>query len=373
MSRYRFHKVFLLWVALGIVFPGAALLNASDRIPRKWTEMTMDYIDPFPFSWAPGRGSICKITNFFGDRYDGCYLELRAPAPWNSRGYEELRLWVQWSLADEWPGQCKAYFCENSGKEGEYEVKAKDRVIIVKAEPIGGTPVYRASALESHRKAFPSDEAKRIMRDVVMTLEPYATPCNCAGQPVRPTGETPPRPRATPPASPGGNNLPPEAEVPPSTIDTPPHLLGQGEGEPGTTSSESRAMRRTSGGFPPGVEVSPLRIYPSAKGPLPQDTRSYGNRFDDRVAYVMFGVDLTYPPRTEPFPFELELVVLKDGQPHVKYTRGGYSLGWTKSWHEIGWGRASGGLWPPGSYRAELSVKGQVVATGTFQIVPSER
>ena len=35
MRRYRFPKVFLLWIALGIVFPGAASLNAFDRIPRQ--------------------------------------------------------------------------------------------------------------------------------------------------------------------------------------------------------------------------------------------------------------------------------------------------------------------------------------------------
>ena len=368
MSRYRFHKVFLLWVALGIVFPGAASLNAFDRIPRKWTEMTMDDIDPFPFTW--GR-SICKYRgpNFgvYPPPYENCELSLRAPSS-RGLGYETLVIYIGWSL-EEIPSHCKK-ICEGpDSQKGNLSVLGIDRLIKAGGLLDAGSRIPAGQIF----KWFPPDQVKRILRDVVMKLELYAAPCNCRGQPVRPTGETPPRPRPSDSGASGLSDSPPEAEVPPSTIGTlPPHLLGQGEGRPGTTSSESRAMRRTSGGFPPGVKVGPLRIYPSAKGPLAQDARSYGNRFDDRVEYLQFGVDLTYPARTEPFPFELELVVLKDGQPHVKYTRGGYSLGWTKSWHEIGWGRASGGWWTPGSYRAELSVKGKVVATGTFQIVPSD-
>ena len=62
-----------------------------------------------------------------------------------------------------------------------------------------------------------------------------------------------------------------------------PDLLGQGEGKPGTTSGESRAMKRTSGkpgktsgvsrvmkrtssGFPPGVKVTSLKFFDSSSG-----------------------------------------------------------------------------------------------------------
>jgi hypothetical protein len=371
MRRYRFLKVFLLWIVLGTVFPGAASLNAFDRIPREWTEMTMDDIDPSPFSWAPGLGSVCKVRSYpWLD--ENCSLDLRVPASWHYTGYYEITLDIAWSIK-ELAFRCKK-ICEEPDNEGEYFVRSKDRDIFTFAAPIGGTEDYRVKAWKSRRKAFPAEQVKSIMRDVVMKLELYAAPCNCPGQPVRPTGETTSRPRPTPPTSPVGDDLPPESEVPPSTIRVP-DLLGQGDGEPGTTSGGSLAMRRASGGFPPGVKVTSLKFFESPAGSVNREARSYNSRFNDRTEYLNFELNLTYPARTERFPFELELVVLRDGQPHVKYTQGGYFLesGWTNSWHEIGWGRDGGGIWKPGSYRAELSVKGKVVATGTFQVVASER
>lgn len=330
--------------------PGPA--GAADRVPRQWKTMSMLDVDVAPFYWSSsGHGSTCQVQiSSFGLGWSSCEVTLYE----RTDGGRSLGVWIDWMEAE--PGSN----CESLLSKFCYGVFS-NRVVLVrmKPAPFGHSEQERAET----DSVFPPDERRRVFRKLAARIELYAVPCRCGGVRVGPAlDEPPPLPRSG-----GGEGELPRADIPPGRGVETPNVLGQDE--PG---SKGRAYARPSG-FPPGIEVTALKFFPSGKNQPPVEDRSYTSRFGNGIQYVGVELDLAYPERRERFDFDMEVAVFKDGDEYADYVVKDRWIepGWTDSYHSGGYGNLQGDFWRPGSYRVEVSVRGEVVATGEFEVVAS--
>lgn len=344
----------------------------ADQVDRQWSEMSLKDIQVSPFEWESGANApVCKVRGSPeqpGLQQCSFFLKL-----------ESEGLAIEGNVS--WFESEPATACEQTlsrhcgpGNEGRFVMTGGGRAAMAFVVPwiSGGTGVG-FDRLESERGSM-----LRILDDIVARIELYAIPCSCNGQPIgnHPAGTRTSRPTPTR-SEESGSRLP--SVTPPSHVTRPGGgLLGQGseapciEGVAAPGCPASRAMRRT-GGFPPGVEVAALKFYASGKSYLDKDKRVYSARFGSDVQYVYVELNLRYPQRQERFDFDMEVDISKNGLPFVHFTQTGMSLepGWTDSHHSGGWGNSSGNFWPPDWYYVEVSVGGEVVAKGQFEVVAS--
>jgi tRNA A-37 threonylcarbamoyl transferase component Bud32 len=120
------------------------------------------------------------------------------------------------------------------------------------------------------------------------------------------------------------------------------------------------------------ADITDLRFF---EGPytLPdRDERNYTTRFARSEArYINYELNLKFPAPGERRDFQVEAVYYQpDGSELARFTAD-YHLeaDWTTSWHAKGWGWDDPGKWPTGQYWVELYVDGQLIGTGTFEVV----
>ena len=362
-------------VLLGLML-GGLTANASDPVPRYWTEMSFKDLDVSPFYWdsvIQSKPSNCKAAET-DHGLTSCNLFLRA----KSGG--ELSLALYWQEKE--PSDCTrkvANHC-NSALENpkSFSVRSSSRVAWIKSFSGCLPEVFESKSdcqmrMDREWAEFLThrEELMFVLHDIVSRIEFYAIPCSCGGVPVG-GGEKVSHPPPPSTRRADNNSVLTPVELPPVRIISGDDPLGQGT-HGGTRvaplDGSARAMRRT-GGFPAGVEVSSMRIFSSSKGLPPRDQRSYNTRFNDRIEYLNFELNLTYPQRSNSFPFDLVVIITRNGSHFTAFKQEGLLLEteWISSWHSAGLGQAGGGYWEPGSYSAEISVAGEIVASGSFEI-----
>ena len=120
------------------------------------------------------------------------------------------------------------------------------------------------------------------------------------------------------------------------------------------------------------ANVESLRFYESGPGSgrVPYGQREYNKRFpNSQSREINWELGLSYPPPGRPINFDINAVYYKPdgsvlnritGKHRIKVDTG-------RSWHSL-YGWKEPGKWQPGTYRVELSIAGQKVATGSFVI-----
>jgi hypothetical protein len=119
------------------------------------------------------------------------------------------------------------------------------------------------------------------------------------------------------------------------------------------------------------AHVSGLRFFESVKGFPPQSSRTYQTRFATRgIEYVNWEIGLEYQAPAQRRDFTIDEVwYCPNGEVCARQAMNAYmEPGWTSSFHADGRGSDAGGSFQPGVYRVELSIAGQPVASGTFEV-----
>lgn len=123
---------------------------------------------------------------------------------------------------------------------------------------------------------------------------------------------------------------------------------------------------------PPGLAklnatVTALRFYL----PAPNDERVYRTRFPkSEVSFVNWELELGFPDPRREVPLVVDGVLYRaDGSVDIKGTaKGVIQPGWTSVTITHGWGYQEPGKWPTETYRVELFIEGQKIATGSFDV-----
>jgi serine/threonine protein kinase len=119
------------------------------------------------------------------------------------------------------------------------------------------------------------------------------------------------------------------------------------------------------------ANVASLLLFESDYNMPARDQRQYATRFaGSETRYINYELNLEFPAPGRPIDFQVEAVYYQpDGTELVRFAAD-YRLeaDWTTSWHAKGWGWDDPGQWPPGTYRLDLYVDGQVIASAAFEI-----
>ena len=122
------------------------------------------------------------------------------------------------------------------------------------------------------------------------------------------------------------------------------------------------------------VRVVGVRFYQGGFEFQPRNTRVYSSVFNRQTTqYIRWEVSLAYSPAPKQINFEIEAIF---SGPHGEVRRhsGTFNIhkNRTNSTHSRGRGREEPPFpWPAGSYRVDLRVEGEVIASGEFQLVDS--
>jgi hypothetical protein len=81
-------------------------------------------------------------------------------------------------------------------------------------------------------------------------------------------------------------------------------------------------------------------------------------------------VNLSFPDPRRDVPLVVEAVLYRaDGTVDIKgRAEGVIQSGWTSAMIGNGWGYKESGKWPIETYRVEIFVEGQKIATGSFDV-----
>ncbi len=121
----------------------------------------------------------------------------------------------------------------------------------------------------------------------------------------------------------------------------------------------------------PGARITELRIYEGGYDVTPYEKRVYRDRFDrTSTRYLWWELNLAYPKLTSKIEFDIDAVYYNsDGSVFARQTKNAHvDAEWTESWHTFGHGWKDAGHWTPGKYRLDLYVKGNKVASRSFEI-----
>ena len=115
-----------------------------------------------------------------------------------------------------------------------------------------------------------------------------------------------------------------------------------------------------------------LRIFESDYSQPAKNQRQYGSRFkSSSTRFLNWQLDLTYskPGRRVDFKI-LAICYRQNGSVLFRQSMDAHAnADWTSSWHSMGWGnRALGKAWRPGSYRLDIVVDNQVIASRKFRV-----
>ena len=105
---------------------------------------------------------------------------------------------------------------------------------------------------------------------------------------------------------------------------------------------------------------------------MPQDARVYRKTFPRQTArYISWELNLAHPPPDQRIDYEIEAVYHRpDGTIFAHQTAGSHvDTGWRISWRTRGRGWSDPGNWKVGTYRVDLTVDGDLIASSPFEIV----
>jgi hypothetical protein len=122
--------------------------------------------------------------------------------------------------------------------------------------------------------------------------------------------------------------------------------------------------------------VESLRFFESGYGEVSREQRSYASRFaQSESRYINWELNLAHGTRGgADYHFVINANWYKaDGTILATQTVQSYiKPNWSKSFHNLGWGYGDAGKWAVGSYRVDLYIQDNKVASGTFEIYTEE-
>ena len=121
-----------------------------------------------------------------------------------------------------------------------------------------------------------------------------------------------------------------------------------------------------------GATVAALDFFESPGELPPLQERVYRTTFDRSVTrYITWQLGLIHPPPATRLDFSIETTIYRaDGTVAASYMSTSYiGEGWTNSYRSSGWGSTAGGSWQPGTYRAELAIGGEPIASAAFEVI----
>ncbi|MDR4504242.1 MAG: tetratricopeptide repeat protein [Candidatus Scalindua sp.] len=117
--------------------------------------------------------------------------------------------------------------------------------------------------------------------------------------------------------------------------------------------------------------VTELRFYESGMEDTPYGQRTYQTLFSQSGArYIYWELILAFPKQNRRTDFNIMAKYYDpEGNLIREWVTNSYiETGWTSSYHNSGYGWNEPGKWKQGTYRADLFVEGQRVASGTFTV-----
>lgn len=115
--------------------------------------------------------------------------------------------------------------------------------------------------------------------------------------------------------------------------------------------------------------VEGLLFYESARGFPPQKDRIYSTVFDkSQTMFINWELRLKHPKPGRKIEFPIHYKYFNpQGKMVTKYDINSYiEANWTDSNHTNGY---NAGTWAPGTYRVDVYIAGDMVASGTFEVV----
>jgi len=122
------------------------------------------------------------------------------------------------------------------------------------------------------------------------------------------------------------------------------------------------------------ASVSKVNLYESGSGGLDKNQRKYKTRFSKSESrYINWELNLEHPAPGQRKDFQIEFVYYyPDGSVFGRSTVDTYiQADWTSSYRHGSWGWRDPGNWRPGTYRIELFIEGQKIASKSFEITDS--
>lgn len=119
------------------------------------------------------------------------------------------------------------------------------------------------------------------------------------------------------------------------------------------------------------ANVTGVKFFEKGYGKLPYKQRIYKKNFSKSTCrFINWELNLKFPKPGTRKDLKTDAIWYKpNGAVLYRQTASGYIEGdWTSCWQTRGWGWRTPGKWQPGTYRVELFMAGQKVASELFEI-----
>ena len=118
--------------------------------------------------------------------------------------------------------------------------------------------------------------------------------------------------------------------------------------------------------------VVELVFYESARDQPPMGDRVYRTEFgQSQVRYICWELRMEHPNPGRKVSFRIEAKYYNPNGTLLTehYIDSYFDTGWSNSNHSSGYGFDKPGNWVPGTYRVDIYIAGDMVASGTFEVV----
>ena len=115
-----------------------------------------------------------------------------------------------------------------------------------------------------------------------------------------------------------------------------------------------------------------LVFYESARDQPPMGDRVYRTEFgQSQVRYICWELRMEHPNPGRKVSFRIEAKYYNPNGTLLAehYIDSYFDTGWSNSNHSSGYGFDKPGNWVPGTYRVDIYIAGDMVASGTFEVV----
>jgi len=121
------------------------------------------------------------------------------------------------------------------------------------------------------------------------------------------------------------------------------------------------------------AEVSELRFFEAGTNSPAAKSREYSHNFTcDHARYIYYELNLEHSPGPdETKDFLIRAVYSREGGAQIGEleTNARIEPGWTWSYHDRGWGWPVAGNWEEGTYRVDIYIGGEKVASDSFEML----
>lgn len=124
------------------------------------------------------------------------------------------------------------------------------------------------------------------------------------------------------------------------------------------------------------AKVMSIRFYESAFFEVPREQRIYGNRFTKAsTRYINWELNYQFPQPGRRIAFEITVQYYRPDGSQLAQQSQHVSIEphWSSAWTNSSWGWKIPGQWPVGAYKVVLSVDGQQIADGSFEVAESSQ